>query len=98
MLPVATSITFEAALRDLASKDGRVRAAAADALGDLPDDVAESDRVRARTALIGGLSDARFEVRVTAALALGTLGGDDAIPGLLGALRDDNSEVRQAAA
>jgi HEAT repeat protein len=98
MLIPSTSITFEAALRDLGSKDGRVRAAAADALGDLPEDTTEDERALATRGLLGRLRDDRFEVRVTAAFSLGTLHAAESVPALIDALRDSSSEVRQAAA
>ncbi len=92
--PRSHTITFEAALRDLGSQDPRVRAAAADALGDTPE---SEDRARARVGLEGVLADARFEVRCAAALALGDLGELEAITALLALLDDAHPEARQAA-
>jgi HEAT repeat protein len=89
----ANTITLEAALRDLGSKDARVRAAAADALGDAP----EEDRGRARAGLTRVLDDVRFEVRCAAALALGDLGDLEAVDALLKQLDDAHAEARQAA-
>ncbi|MEM9493869.1 MAG: HEAT repeat domain-containing protein, partial [Myxococcota bacterium] len=66
----STTITFEAALRDLDSGSPKARAQAAHALGDV---VAPDERQRAVRALIAALSDPRFEVRAEAALALGEL-------------------------
>jgi len=95
MLFRGTTITFEAALRDLRSGDVRARVAAADALGDLPEG---EDRAAATDALIAALEDERFEVRRSAALALGELGGDPAVRRLIATLEDRHPEVRQAAA
>jgi len=68
------TITFEAALRDIGAKDPRVRAAAADALGHLPDDLVDAERQRAVRALVDALGDLRFEVRAGCCLSLGSLG------------------------
>lgn len=89
------SISFDAALRDLGATDFRARVAAADALGDVPD---EADRPRAAQALHAALGDARFEVRRSAALSLGELGGAADIDALAARLGDDHAQVRQAAA
>jgi HEAT repeat protein len=95
MLFRGTTITFEAALRDLGSPDVRVRVAAADALGDAPEG---EDRDAATRGLIGVAGDARFEVRRSVALGLGELGGEAAVTRLLELLEDRHPEVRQAAA
>jgi HEAT repeat protein len=88
------SITLDAALRDLHSTDARVRAAAADALGDVPEG---ADRRRARLGLESVLDDGRFEVRCAAALALGDLGDAGAVDALLARVEDSHPEARQAA-
>lgn len=89
------SISFEAALRDLASENVRVRVAAADALGDVPDG---EDRPAAAAALARALDDPRFEVRRSATLSLGELGPLAPVDALAARLTDDHPEVRQAAA
>ncbi|HTM21760.1 MAG TPA: HEAT repeat domain-containing protein [Kofleriaceae bacterium] len=93
--PPSLTITFEAALRDLASKDPRVRAAAAHALGDVTD--AEL-RGRAVDGLLGVIGDARPEVRAEAAFSLGELETEAAVAPLVERLRDPDMRVRQAAA
>lgn len=67
----AKSITFDAALRDLAAGSPKARALAAHALGDLSD---EAERRRAIEALIAALEDDRMEVRAEACSSLGDLG------------------------
>lgn len=94
MLFPSPTITIDAALRDLGSPDPRVRAAAADALGDVPD----AERPRAAQAVVGVLGDALPEVRCTAAFALGALGETIAVAPLLERLEDGDTRVRQAAA
>jgi HEAT repeat protein len=89
-----SSITLDAAIRDLGSKDARVRVAAAHALGDLP---AGPDAERAAAALRGVLGDPRYEVRCTASLSLGELGDREAVPALLALVDDPHREVRQTA-
>lgn len=90
----SSTITFEAALRDLESPRERVRAQAAHALGDV---VAPEERARAVSALIRALGDARFEVRTEAALSLGDLDSEEAVPALAARFADDAPAVRQAA-
>jgi len=90
----SNTITFEAALRDLGSSRPAVRAQAAHALGDV---TAPAERARAVTALIQALGDLRFEVRTEAALALGELGSEDAVPALVARFDDGAAAVRQAA-
>jgi HEAT repeat protein len=90
----SSTITFEAALRDLESPRDRVRAQAAHALGDV---VAPEARARAVPALIRALEDPRFEVRTEAALALGDLASEDAVPALAARFGDAAPAVRQAA-
>lgn len=94
MLFKPTKTNFDALLRDLASADGRVRAAAADQLGDVKDD---DERARAAAALGAALGDERWEVRAQVALSLGDVGGPAEVDALLARLRDDRSEVRQSA-
>ncbi len=98
------SITFDAALRDIASSDVRARVAAADALGDLPAPAPDGDAGQADTArdqavaaLITALDDPRFEVRRSAALSLGDLERKTATAPLLLRLQDPHPEVRQSA-
>ena len=95
MLFSPSSLTLEAALRDVGSADPRTRAIAADALADVADD---GGREQAVTALVPLLQDVRHEVRAAAALALGTLKRPQAVPALLARLDDDSSEVRQSVA
>jgi HEAT repeat protein len=94
MLFRAPEITLDAAIRDLGSADPRVRAAAADALGDVPE---KEDRARAAQALRTVLADPRFEVRCSAALALGDLQEPSALDALVALIRDEHPAVRQAA-
>lgn len=50
---------------------------------------------RAEAALIGGLSDANWQVRMNAAMALGPLGGAAAVPPLEKTLEDEEHVVRE---
>jgi HEAT repeat protein len=93
LFPPSRDMSFDAALRDLSSTDPRVRAAAADALGDTP---AGADRARAVAGLELVLDDGRYEVRCAAALALGDLEDHAAVPPLLAHMQDGHPEVRQA--
>jgi len=94
LFPRSTTITFDAALRDLGATDVRARVAAADALGDLPEG---EDRSAAARALSAALADERFEVRRSAALSLGDVGDPGAMDALLPLVEDGHAEVRQAA-
>ena len=91
----STTITFDAALRDLESKSDRARAQAAHALGDV---VAPDERKRAVKALIAVLEDPRPEVRTEAALSLGDLETEAAVEPLVARFDDSAPAVRQAAA
>lgn len=91
----STTITFEAALRDLTSKSPRARAFAAHALGDVDD---PTEKHRAVVALMGALDDDRPEVRAEACSSLGDLGEPDAAAGLIKRLDDGSPPVRQNAA
>jgi HEAT repeat protein len=91
----ASTITVDAALRDLASGSPKSRAQAAHALGDVGDPV---EKARAVPALITALADDRPEVRAEACASLGELGDDSAVPGLIRALDDGAPTVRQSAA
>jgi HEAT repeat protein len=88
------TITVEAALRDLQSRDGRTRAAAAHALGDAPADARDA----AADALVAALSDLEPDVRATAALALAEHGLERAVEPIALCLDDGAPGVRQAAA
>ncbi|HWN71084.1 MAG TPA: HEAT repeat domain-containing protein [Haliangium sp.] len=90
----SSTITFEAALRDLESPRDRVRVQAAHALGDV---ATPEERARAVPALIRALQDSRFEVRVEAALSLGDLESEGAVPALAARCADEAPAVRQAA-
>jgi hypothetical protein len=89
------TITFDAAMRDLASGTPKARALAAHALGEV---TAADERTRAADALIAALDDARAEVRCEAAASLGELGDPRAVPGLVKRLDDGDAAVRQCAA
>lgn len=91
----ASTITVEAALRDLGSGSPKARAQAAHALGDLGDPV---EKARAVPALIAALEDDHAVVRAEAAASLGELGDGAAVAGLIKRLDDGQPAVRQAAA
>jgi len=90
-----TTITFDAALRDLASGSAKARALAAHALGEVTE---PADKRRALDALVRALDDDRGEVRAEACSSLGGLGEPSALPFLLRRLDDGIPEVRQSAA
>jgi HEAT repeat protein len=81
------------AVSELGSRDGSLRQAAAEALGELGD-------ARAVKPLIAALKDENAEVRQAAAGALGEMGDPhaDAVEPLIAVLKDENVGVRQAAA
>jgi len=91
------TITFDAALRDLASGSPKARASAARALGEVDDD---TERRRAIDALVRALDDDKPEVRSAACASLGTLGEHAKVPiaGLIKRLDDGAPPVRQNAA
>ena len=91
----STTITFDAALRDIASGSPKARAMAAHALGDVDDPV---ERRRAIDALVRALDDDRPEVRAEAASSLGELGEAGVLPHLVKRLDDGAAPVRQNAA
>jgi HEAT repeat protein len=91
----SSTITFEAALRDLAQGSPRARAFAAHALGDVTE---PTEKRRALDALIRALDDDRFEVRAEACSSLGDLLEPSAIPHLIKRLDDGAAPVRQNAA
>jgi HEAT repeat protein len=91
----SSTITFEAALRDLAQGSPKARAFAAHALGDVTE---PTEKRRAVDALLTALDDDRGEVRAEAAASLGTLEEASAIPALVKRLDDGIPAVRQAAA
>lgn len=89
------TITFEAALRDLAAGSPKARAFAAHALGDVTEPV---EKRRAVDALVRALDDDRHEVRAEACASLGGLGEQSALPHLIKRLADGIAQVRQNAA
>jgi HEAT repeat protein len=91
----STTITFDAALRDVASGSPKARAFAAHALGDVTEPV---ERRRAVDALVRALDDDRPEVRAAAASSLGELAEPSALPALIKRLSDGVAGVRQNAA
>lgn len=91
----ASTITLDAALRDLAQGSPKARTAAAHALGDVED---PTERRRAVEALIRALEDDRLEVRAEACASLGELADASALPGLIRRLDDGAPPVRQNAA
>jgi HEAT repeat protein len=91
----SSTITFDAALRDLAQGSPKARTAAAQALGDVED---PTEKRRAIDALVRALDDDRPEVRAEAAASLGTLGDPAVLALLIRRLDDGAPAVRQAAA
>ena len=91
----SSTITLEAALRDLAQGSPKARAFAAHALGEITE---PAEKRRALDALIIALEDDRPEVRAEAAGSLGELREPAAIPGLVKRLGDGVAVVRQNAA
>ena len=91
----SSTITFDAALRDLAQGSPRARAFAAHALGSITE---PTERRRAVEALIRALEDDRPEVRAEACSSLGELREPAAIPTLIKRLDDGSPPVRQNAA
>jgi HEAT repeat protein len=89
------TITFEAAMRDLANGSPKARAMAAHALGDVTEPV---EKRRALDALIRALDDDLPQVRMEACAALGELGEPGALPHLIKRLDDGAAAVRQNAA
>jgi HEAT repeat protein len=89
------TITFEAALRDLASGSPKARAMAAHALGDVTE---PTEKRRAVDALVRALGDDHPQVRMEACGALGELRDPAALPALIKRLDDGIAAVRQAAA
>jgi hypothetical protein len=71
----STTITFEAALRDIATGSPKARTFAARALGDVEDAV---EKRRALEALVAALEDDRYEVRAEACASLGAAAADQA--------------------
>jgi HEAT repeat protein len=91
----ASTITFDAALHDLAQGSPKARVAAAHALGEVEE---PTEKRRAADALVRALDDDRPEVRAEACAALGDLGEPIAIATLIRRLDDGVAGVRQNAA
>jgi HEAT repeat protein len=91
----SSTITLEAALRDLARGSPKARAAAAHALGEVTE---PTEKHRAAEALIRALDDDRPEVRAEACASLGDLAEAAALPLLVKRLDDGMPLVRQNAA
>lgn len=84
---------FSAALRDVASKDARARAAAAEALG-APPEGSEDD---ALAALVPLIEDPVAAVRAAAVSSLGLLRDSAALEAILACFEDGDPTVRQIA-
>ena len=91
----SSTITFDAALRDLAQGSPKARTAAAHALGDVTD---PTEQRRAVAGLVRALDDDRPEVRAEACASLGDLGDASVLPLLIRRLDDGAPAVRQNAA
>jgi len=91
----SSTITFDAAMRDLAQGSPKARAMAAHALGDVTE---PAEKRRALDALIRALDDDRMEVRAEACASIGDLGDAGGIPYLIKKLDDGTAPVRQNAA
>lgn len=91
----SSTITFDAAMRDLGSGSAKARAAAAHALGGVTDAV---EKRRAVDALVRALDDDKPEVRGEACASLGELAEAAAVHALIKRLADGLPFVRQNAA
>ncbi|MGE0401791.1 MAG: HEAT repeat domain-containing protein [Kofleriaceae bacterium] len=92
----SSTLTFEAAMRDIArGSSHKSRALAAQALGDVKD---TTEKRRAVEALILALEDDHPEVRMEAASSLGELRDASAVTALVKRLDDGTAPVRQHAA
>jgi HEAT repeat protein len=91
----SSTITLDAALRDLAQGSPKARTAAASALGDVAE---PTEKRRAVAALMRALDDDRPEVRAEACASLGELGDPSALALLIRRLDDGAPAVRQNAA
>ncbi len=91
----SSTITLEAALRDLAQGSPKARAFAAHALGEITE---PAEKRRALDALMTALEDDRPEVRAEACGSLGELAEPAAIAALIKRLDDGAPVVRQNAA
>jgi len=91
----SSTITFDAALRDLAQGSPKARIAAAQALGDVED---PAEQRQAIDALCRALDDDAAEVRAEACAGLGALGDPQVIAALVKRLDDGSPGVRQNAA
>ncbi len=89
--------TFEAALRDVTSKDGRLRALAAERLADPPEQGADPQTDRAQRALRPLVDDPEGPVRFAALVALGRLKDASMLDVILARFDDGDPNVRQAA-
>jgi HEAT repeat protein len=92
--PPSDTITFEAAMRDLADGSAKAKVAAAQALGGV---TAPDERDAAVAALLVAARDDRADVRSAAALSLGDLEREAAVEGLAHLLDDGVTAVRQSA-
>ena len=91
----SSTITFDAALRDVAQGSPKARVAAAHALGDVRE---PTEKRRAVEALLRALLDDRPEVRAEACSSLADLGDPSVIAQLVKRLDDGAAGVRQNAA
>jgi HEAT repeat protein len=91
----SSTITFDAAMRDLGSGSAKARAIAAHALGGVSGEV---ERRRAVDALVRALDDDKPEVRAEACASLGELREAAAVAALVKRLDDGVAAVRQNAA
>lgn len=91
----SSTITLEAALRDVTSTNVKARLRAVTALGDLED---ATERRRAVAALTVALEDDHPGVRAEASASLGQMGELAPVPALIARLADGDSQVRQQAA
>lgn len=97
MLSRARPGTLEAIVRDLGSRDFRVRVEAAEHATSVVGEDAGVTRATVIAALIKALTDEHERVRSAAAIALADLGASEALPALLTLADDDSAMVRQMA-